>query len=368
MKRFMMIMLVTALAVSLMGCSYNSGKDNKKAEGSSAETNAAKEAQATAEAAAAATRYQTPELTFRYGEVNGEDNINTRTGYKFAEYVDELSNGRINIEIYPNHALGDERTSLRDLRRGGRNIDMYRANTNALTGYGFKNLNLFALPYVFNSREGMWKVLEDEELGQAFLSEGTEVGANMMGLFYTDEGARNLFSTRQINGLEDLKGMRIRVPESVLVMDILSALGARPIPMPYNELKDALIHGNVEGAENPLTAYMSNKFYEIAPYYLLTGHAYSPGIVLMAEEKWNALSEEDQKILLEAGRRASEWNKAAIVEEEARLMKELVEKGVTITELTPEEMQQARDLEEIVRVSFTPGLGELLNRIIETQN
>lgn len=367
MKRFMILMLVTALAVSLTGCSYNFGKDNKKAAESSSETDGAQAAQATAEAAAA-TRYQTPELTFRYGEVNGEDNINTRTGYKFAEYVDELSNGRINIEIYPNHALGDERTSLRDLRRGGRNIDMYRGNTNALTGYGFKKLNLFGLPYIFNSREGMWKVLEDEDLGQAFLSEGTEVGANMVGLFYTDEGARNLFSTRQINGLEDIKGMRIRVPESVLVMDILSALGARPIPMPYSELNDALINGNVEGAENPLTAYMSNKFYEIAPYYLLSGHVYSPGIVLMAEEKWNSLSEEDQNILLEAGRRASEWNKTAIVEEEARLMEEMEEKGVTVTELTPEEMQQAKDLEEIVRVSFTPGLGDLLNRIIEIQN
>ena len=367
MKKYLSLLLAAALAVSLTGCRNYSGTDNRKAAQSSAETEAAKAAQATAEAAAA-TRYQTPELTFRYGEVNGEDNIITQTGYKFAEYVDELSNGRIKIEIYPNHALGDERTSLRDLRRGGRNIDMYRGNTNALTGYGFKKLNLFGLPYIFNSREGMWKVLEDEELGQAFLSEGTEVGANMVGLFYTDEGARNLFTTRKINGLEDLKGMTIRVPESVLVMDTLSALGARPVPMPYSELKDALIHGNVEGGENPLTAYISNKLYEAAPYYLLSGHIYSPGIVLMAEEKWNALSEEDQNILLEAGRRASEWNKTAIVEEEERLINEMDEKGVTVTELTPEEIQQARDLEEIVRVSFTPGLEDLLNRIIEIQN
>ena len=365
MKQRMVLMLVTALVVSLTGCSYNSGKDNKKAAESSDETNEAQAAQATAEAAS--TRYQTPELTFRYGEVNGEDNIITQTGYKFAEYVDELSNGRIKIDIYPNHALGDERTSLRDLRRGGRNIDMYRANTNALTGYGFKKLNLFGLPYIFNSREGMWKVLEDKDLGQAFLSEGTDVGANMVGLFYTDEGARNLFTTKKIDGLEDIKGMRIRVPESVLMMDILSALGARPIPMPYSEVYEALKTGTIEGAENPLTAYISNKLYEVAPYYLLSGHVYSPGIVLMAEEKWNALSEEDKNILLEAGRRASEWNKNAIVEEEARLMKVLEEKGVTVTELTPEEMEQARNIEEIVRVSFTPGLGDLLNRIIEIQ-
>ena len=163
MKRSLILMLVASLSVSLTGCSHRFGSGNTKAaEESSSETNDAQAAQATAKAATPST---TPQYVFRYGEVNGEDNIVTQTGHKFAEYVDQLSNGRIKIEIYPNHSLGDERTSLRDLRRGGRNIELYRGNTNALTGYGFKKLSLFGLPYIFESREGMWKVLEDEQLG-----------------------------------------------------------------------------------------------------------------------------------------------------------------------------------------------------------
>lgn len=369
MKRLLTLMLVASMAVNLTGCSYNFNKKSK-AEVPSAESGGtedereAKAAQASAEAATALR--QEPELVFRYGEINGDDNIITQTGYKFAEYVDELSDGRIRIDVYPEHALGDERSSLRDLRRGGRNIDMYRGNTNSLAGYGFKKLNLFGLPYVFENREGLWKVL-DSEVGQNLLSEGTEVGANMMGLFYTDEGPRNLFTTKQINGLEDLKGLRIRVPESVLMMDTISALEGRPVPMPYTEVYAALENGMIDGAENALPGYVSSRFYEIAPYYLLSSHVYSPGIVLMAEEKWNKLSQEDKSILLEAGRLASEWNKNAIMEEEARLLNELQEKGVTVYELPPEDLERAKSMEEIVRVGFTPGLGDLLKRIMDIQ-
>ena len=244
---------------------------------------------------------------------------------------------------------------------------MYRGNTNALTGYGFKKLSLFGLPYIFESREGMWKVLEDEQLGQAFLSEGTEVGANMVGLFYTDEGARNIFSTKRIRNLDDLKGMKIRVPESVLMMDTFSALQARPIPLPYADVSEALKSGVIEGGENPVTAYQSNRLFEVAPYYLLSGHVFSPGIVLMAEDKWNMLNEEDKNILLEAGRMASQWNRSAIEQEEAKIYQQLESEGVTVTNLSQEDMEKARNLEEIVRVSFTPGLEDYLARIIEIQ-
>lgn len=362
MKKSLALILISAMAVSLAGCG---AADRATTEAPSAETKEAAAAQASASAARSDSAE--PELIFKYGEVNGDDNIITRVGYKFAEYVDELSNGRIKIEVYPSAALGDERTSLQTLQKGGGTIDMYRGNTNALTGYGFQKLNMFGLPYIFNSREGMWKVLENEDLGQAFLSEGAEIGAGMVGLFYTDEGARNLFTTKEINGLDDIKNKRIRVPESVLMMDTISAFGAEPIPMPYGELYSALQTGAVDGAENPLPAYISNRFYEVAPYYLLSEHVFSPGIVLMAEEKWNALSDEDKNILMEAGRMASEWNKSAIVTEEESLRRQLNDLGVTVIEMTPEEEAEAREDTAIVRVSFTPGLEALLYKIIEVQ-
>ena len=355
MKKSLVLMLISAVSVFLAGCGPEPAKETQK------ETKAAA-AQATAEAASQG--FAKPELVFRYGEVNGEDNIITKTGYKFAEYVKELSGGRIGIQLYPGE---NERTSLRALQEGGTTVDMFRGNTNSLAGYGFKKLNLFGLPYIFNDREGMWKVLEDENLGQALLSEGSEVGAGMVGLFYTDEGSRNLFTSKEIKGLSDIQGKKIRVPESVIMMDTISAVGARPISLPYSQVYDAIKNKVVDGGENPLPAYVTNKLYEVAPYYLLSGHVFSPGIVLMAEDKWNSLSEEDQQILLEAGWRASEWNKQEIQAEEARLLKELEGLGVTVIEMTPEDEAKARQQEAIVRTSFSPGLEELMNQILEIQ-
>lgn len=370
MKKPLSLMLITAMILCLNGC--GTGIAVKESSEASQKTKEAEAAQATAEAALATTQAQRatpsePEIVLKYGEVNPEGNIDTRVAEKFAQYVYELSNGRIKVNIYPGAVLGDERTSLNSLRTGNGLLDLYRANTNALTGYGFKKLNLFGLPYIFKDREGMWKVLESEDLGRAFLSEGQEIGANMVGLFYTDEGARNIFTTEPINGLADIKNKRIRVPESVLMMDTISALGAQPIPMRYEDLYHALESGDVEGAENPTPAYLSNRFYEVAPYYLLSNHVFSPGIVMMSERKWNTLSKEDQDILRQAGQMASEWNKTEIVAEEERLEKELVDRGVTVIPLTPEEEAEARKDEEIVRVSFTPGLEQWLYEIIELQ-
>lgn len=372
MKKPLAFMLIAVIMLCLNGCGTGSAKKESSKAAAQTKEAEAEAAQATAQAALATTQAvratpSEPELVLKYGEVNPEGNIDTKVAEKFAQYVYELSDGRIKVDIYPGAVLGDEKTSLNSLRTGNGLLDLYRANTNALTGYGFKKLNLFGLPYIFKDREGMWKVLDTEDLGRAFLDEGQEIGANMVGLFYTDEGARNIFTTQPITGLEDIKNKRIRVPESVLMMDTISALGAQPIPLRYEDLYYALASGDVEGAENPIPAYLSNRFYEVAPYYLLSNHVFSPGIVMISERLWDSLSKEDQEILREAGRMASEWNKKEIVAEEGELEKEMVDRGVTVIPLTPEEEAEARKDEEIVRVSFTPGLEKYLREIINIQ-
>lgn len=308
-----------------------------------------------------------PEIVFKYAELNGDTNINTRVGQKFAEAVKELSGGRIVVEVYSSSTLGDEKTCLNSLQMGGGTVDMYRGNTNSLSDYGFRKINLFGLPFIFSSREGMWKVLESAELGQAFLTEGIEVGANMVGLTYTDEGARNLFTTKPITSLADIKGMKIRVPETALMMDTMAALGAHPTPISYSELYSSLQTGVVDGAENGYPGYDSNKFYEVAPYYLLDGHTFSPGIILMAQAKWEALSAEDQAILLAAGKQASAWNKEQIAAEEETLAKGLIEKGVTILEVPAADKAAAQEACKSVWASYATGIEDALQAVIAAQ-
>ncbi|MEW4413448.1 TRAP transporter substrate-binding protein [Clostridium sp. AN503] len=364
-KKLLALTVVSALAVSLAGCGGGS---------TAATTAAAKAPEATTAAGAAADTTAAgsdaaaaPEIVLKYAELNSDDNINTRVGYEFAKYVDEMSNGRIKIEVYSSSTLGDEKTCLNALQMGGGTVDMYRGNTNSLSDYGFQKLNMFGLPFIFTGRDGMWKVLEDEELGQAFLTEGSEVGAGMVGLFYTDEGARNMFTTKEIKGLGDIKSMKIRVPETQLMMDTMKALGAEPTPISYSELYSSLQSGVVDGAENGYPGYASNKFYEVAPYYLLSGHTFSPGIVLMAEAKWNALSPEDQQILLDAGQKASDWNKGEIDAEEEVLRKDLEDKGVTIIDMTPEDTAAAQAACEPVWADYSKGIEDLLTKMVEIQ-
>ena len=351
------------MAASLAGC----GGGAKESTTAAATTAAAEKKEEAAVPATDGEKAATPEIVLKYAELNSDDNINTRVGYEFAKYVDEMSNGRIKIEVYSAGTLGDEKTCLNALQMGGGTVDMYRGNTNSLSDYGFKKLNMFGLPFIFSSRETMWKVLEDEELGRAFLSEGSEVGAGMVGVFYTDEGARNMFTTKEIKGLTDIKSMKIRVPETQLMMDTMKALGAEPTPISYSELYSSLQSGVVDGAENGYPGYSSNKFYEVAPYYLLSGHTFSPGIVLMAEAKWNALSPEDQQILFEAGMKASEWNKGEIDAEEVALRKELEDKGVTIIDMTEEDKAAAQAACEPVWAGYTEGIEDLLDKMVEIQ-
>jgi len=310
---------------------------------------------------------EAPEYTFTYAELNGDDNINSRVGYKFAEYVDELSEGRIKIDVFTASQLGDEITCLNALQMGGGTVDFYRGNTNSLGDYGIKKMNLFGLPYIFTSREGMWKVLDDENLGQAFLNEGAEVGAGFVGIAYTDEGARNTFTSMEISSIADLKGKKIRVPETTLMMDTMSALGAEPTPISYSELYSSIQTGVVDGGENGYPGYDSNKFYEVAPYYLLDGHTFCPGVTLMAEARWNELSEEDQALLKEAGAKASAWNKEQIEAEEAELRKALEEKGVTIIDVPAEDMAAAQEACKDVWAGYSEGVEEELQAIVDIQ-
>ncbi len=359
-RRVLAIALASVMAAGLAGCG---GGQTAAAAGAGAGSAAGgKEAGTGSQTEGAA-----PDIVLKYAELNSDDNINTRVGYEFAKYVDEMSEGRIRIEVYSSSTLGDEKTCLNALQMGGGTVDMYRGNTNSLSDYGFRKLNMFGLPFVFTNRETMWKVLEHEELGQAFLMEGSEAGAGMVGVFYMDEGARNMFTTKAIGGLGDIKDMKIRVPETELMMDTMKALGAQPTPISYSELYSSLQSGVVDGAENGYPGYSSNKFYEVAPYYLLSGHTFSPGIVLMAEAKWNALSPEDQQILRDAGRKASEWNKEAIEEEEVTIRKELESKGVTIVEMSPEEKTAAQSACEPVWADYTEGFFDLRVKLIAVQ-
>ena len=157
----------------------------------------------------------------------------------------------------------------------------------------------------------------------------------MVGLFYLDEGSRNFFTNEgvEIRTAEDMAGLKLRVPTTDLMSDTTAALGAQSTPISFSELYSALQTGTVDGAEQPYSGYYSNKFSEVAPNYTLSGHTYSPSIVIMSELVWSQMDEADQNIIMEAAKEAEEWNKENIEKLDAEILESIKAEGANVIEV-----------------------------------
>lgn len=280
-----------------------------------------------------------PEIVLRYGDVNPLGHVLLNSAEFFAEKVADMSEGRIKIEIYPSGQLGDDNEVYQALQMGA--VDLYRGNASSMSDFGQMKVTALALPYIFRDRDHFWAVCGGS-LGDEILADIQSSASRMVGLFFMDEGARNFFTTEApVTKLEDLKNLKIRVQNSQLMLDTVSALGANPTPIDYAELYTALQTGVVDGAENPPASYFANKFYEVAPYYVLDGHTFSPSVVLMSEIVWNKLSDEDKDILIKAGQLTEEFNRQAIEAADEKAYSDLRSEGVQITQLTDPEKWSA---------------------------
>lgn len=168
-----------------------------------------------------------PEFVFTYAENQAEDYPTTQGACRFAELVEEKTGGRIKILVKADGVLGDEKTVIEQIQFGG--VDFARVSLTPLAEF-VPRLNVLQMPYLYTGREHMWKVL-DGEIGDDFLNSFD--GSGLVALSWYDAGARNFYSsTKPITKLEDMKGMKIRVQESELMVGMIEALGLLRCPWP----------------------------------------------------------------------------------------------------------------------------------------
>ena len=245
--------------------------------------------------------------------------------YLMAKLVEEWTNGRIKIEVYPGAVLGSEKETIEQTQMGI--IDINRVSIAPLTAV-YPKLSVFALPYIFKSREHMWKVLESD-IGQNMLLELKKVG--FIGLAYMDSGARSFYTVKKpILSPDDLKGLKIRTQKSPVMMDMVKAMGGKPVPMAFEEVYSALQTGVIDGAENNPPSYYETRHYEVAKYYSLDEHAMVPEILIMSLRTWNALSEEDRKIIKMAAIAAQELQRRLWLKDEQIALEEVKKAGCKI--------------------------------------
>lgn len=275
--------------------------------------------------------------TFRLAETHAEDYPTTQGNYRFAELVEERSDGRIEIEVYPDSQLGEESDVIEQVQFGG--IDMTRVSISPVSAF-VPELDAFQMPFLYDDPDHMWEVLLGdigEEMFEELESEG------FVGLTWYDAGARNFYTTERVETVDDLEGMNIRVQEAPLMLDMVELLGATPTPMPFGEVYSGLQTGVIDGAENNWPSYYSTSHYEVAEYFLENRHTMVPEITIMNKDIFDGLSEEDQEIIREAAWDSIDYQREQWAEYVDESKEAIEEAGNTITQPEPEVLEEMQE-------------------------
>lgn len=239
----------------------------------------------------------------------------------------ETSRDRIELQIFPSGQLGSETDTIEQLQRGV--LAMAKSSAAPLESF-IPQMALFGLPYLFEDKNHYWTVLEGS-VGQELLLSGRKLG--LRGLCYFDAGSRSFYTIdAPVHTPADLRGKKIRVMRSRTAMDMISALGGSPTPMPFGELYTALQQGMVDGAENNPPSFLGSRHFEVARYYSLDEHARIPDILLFSEKVWSSLSSEVQRWVSEAAEEASRFQRKLWEQETNQALADLKKAGVSITE------------------------------------
>ena len=324
MKKIFSLLLALVMVLSLAACG---GKNGKAPAGDSQNNSGDTGTPSTPDDTSGGGK---AELTLKFVEQLPDGHIMADTLYYFAEQVRALSNGAIDVEVYTGGVLGDDTAMSEAMQLG--TIDVCREEFTTLVNMGAKLGIATTMPYVFRDRDHYWAVA-DSDVGRDLVDSIQADGTGMVGLCLVEEGARHFFANQPINSIEDLNGMKLRVQDTEMWAAIVRALGASPTPMSFSELYSAINSGTVEGAEQPLSGYVSNNFYEVAPYLILDGHVYPTQAYCISEITWNKLTDEQKDVLKEAAQLTAAYNREHIEQTEADIMASLADLGVTVVEV-----------------------------------
>lgn len=279
---------------------------------------------------------------------------------EFAEKVEERTDGRIKIEIYPNGQLGSENENMEQLMAGV--ISMTKVSAPGLATYN-EAYHTFGLPYIFDDTEDFYHKMDSQKMRDFFLSSEDD---GFVTITYYTSGARSFYTKdTPIRTPDDLKGLKIRVQDMQSQTDMLEALGGTPVAMAYGDVYTSLQTGIIDGTENNETALTTGKHGEICKVFSMDQHAMIPDVLVMGADVWNSIAPEDQQIILEAAYESTDSHKVAwdaAIEEAVEEAK--TEMGVTFIEDVDKEAFREATSDMIQEYCDRyPGVNDLLNTI-----
>jgi tripartite ATP-independent transporter DctP family solute receptor len=295
---------------------------------------------------------------FRAADTQSEDYPTVEALRYMGRLIAERSGGRHQIRVFHSRQLGEEKETIEQTRVGA--IDLNRTNV-ALIGTFVPAMNVLAMPFLFRSIEHMQKVV-DGPIGTSILDSFEPFG--FVGLTFYDSGARSIYnSVRPIRTVADMKGLRLRVQQSELMSDMIKALGADPIELPYGQVRTGLATRLIDGAENNWPSFVTTDHYKYAGYYTLTEHTMSPEVLVMSQKAWASLPAEDRKIFREAAIESSQFMREKWKDLEERSRRQAESAGVTIvTDFDRKPFEAAMD-GIYAKARRDPAAAELIERI-----
>ncbi|WP_156291951.1 sialic acid TRAP transporter substrate-binding protein SiaP [Oceanobacillus salinisoli] len=308
------IFMLSALILLVLGLAACSGEESVSSSGSEGES-----------------------FELKFGMVAGTAQNEYQAAELLADYVEEESDGRLTIKLYPDSQLGDDRAMLEQVRES--TLDITLAETGRF-GIWVPRASLLGLPYIVDDFDHLHRAIYETEYGQDLHEELlNEHNWKVAATAYN--GTRQTTSNRPIEELSDMKGLKLRVPEADTLLDYAEYTGASATPMAFTEVYLALQTNAVDGQENPLSTIDAQKFYEVQEYLALTNHVVNDANYVVSKDTWESLPEDLQTILHDGLDQAAVHHTELFEQEEAELVAKFEEEGVKVTEPNLDEFREA---------------------------
>lgn len=260
-------------------------------------------------------------------EVHPPGHIMVQSEERLGARLADLSKGSLQLQLKHSGQLCNESQCWAKIKDGS--LDIARVNMGVLSK-DLSAVKLMSLPYLFRSREQMWRVLEGD-FGRRLEAEAAKSGAIV--LTYYDSGTRSFYSTKKpIRSLADFSGLRVRVQDSPVYKDLIEMLGGTPVVLPYDKVVDAFRTGEIDAAENNTPSYISSGHYKLARYYSLDEHSSVPEVLVISKKSWATLNPLQQKALKDAAQESSEFMRKLWADSEIQSLAKAKKEGSVITE------------------------------------
>lgn len=340
-RRLAALLLAMMMVFTLVSCSGNSGSASSAPSSGAPETS-------------------TPASTETYkiivgGTVPDEHPI-SQALFKFKEVAESLSGGSIQVEVYDNNTLGGSRELVEAVQSG--EIQMCESSQSAYASFT-EELMSVGIPFLFKNREAAYAFYDSEVGEQIANAVASDTGIRIVGYF--ENGVRQLTnSKRPVVTPDDLSGLKIRVMESPLYIEMFTEMGANPMPMSFAELYTALQQGTVDGQDNPYAITCTNAFYEVQKYMTDLSHTFDVTCFSINDDFYQNLPDDIRDIVDKAAAEATELERQLSIDNEASYIKTIEDQGVQLTRLTDEQRQAFKDkctgIYDFFRANYNPSV------------